>query len=58
MILTQEIIENYSGTTIYQIDNGKPIGAVCMDNDGRRIVAKDQSQVADWWNTDKWFRGR
>jgi hypothetical protein len=58
MLLTQEIIENYSGTTIYQIKNGKPIAAVCTDNDGRKIVAKDQTQTMDWWETDRWFRRR
>tara|TARA_R110000751_G_scaffold30178_2_gene77383 strand:+ start:1933 stop:2109 length:177 start_codon:yes stop_codon:yes gene_type:complete len=58
MILTQEIIENYSGVTIYQMDNGKPVGAVCTDNDGRRIIAKDKAQAEDWWDTDKWYRRR
>lgn len=58
MILTQEVINTHNGCTIYQLENGEPVSAVFIDEDGIKRSAKNKEQVLDWWETDGWYRPR
>jgi hypothetical protein len=58
MLLTQEVIRTHNGTTVYQIENGRPVAAVFTHEDQTKTVAKNKDQVMDWWKTDSWFRRR
>jgi hypothetical protein len=49
------VIETHNGITTYKFKNGKPISAVFKGEFGK-VVAKDESQALEWWDSDKWFR--
>ena len=62
MLLTQETIATYCGTTVYQMEDGKPVAAVCEHDELGRIVAKDATQALEWYEVDAFYiprrRGR
>jgi hypothetical protein len=55
MLLTQETIETYCAVTVYQIEDGKAVGAVCESEEFGRTAAKDAAQAQDWYETDAWY---